>query len=453
MSRDSIIDRVKYDGLPDVLAWKHPSEKLSILTQLIVNESQEAILFRNGQALDLFPAGRYTLETPNIPLLEKVINLPTGGETPFAAEVWYVNKLFTLDTKWGTQAPIQILDPTYKVFIPIRSFGQFGVRIDDSRKFLVKMVGTLPSFDKDTLSRHFRGAIITHIKDLIASYLAQKKISMLEINAFLEELSKESEEKLRPIFADFGIRIHNFFINAVSIPDDDAAVAKLKEALATKAEMDIVGFNYQQQRSFDAIEAAASNEGGGGAGVMGAGIGMGMGLGIGAPMGGAMSGMMGQIQTGSSQVCEKCKTASPDGTRFCPGCGSPLGRPTAPTPQETATKIENVPCDKCGAAMPAGAQFCPSCGDRFNACPNCGADIAEGVNPCPECGGVLPVACVKCGKLVPSMGRFCPHCGQAQSNTCAKCNSQLSPGARFCPECGEKTGGDTATEEAEDGNP
>ena len=79
---EPIIDRIKYDGPADVLAWKYPKEDISNWSQLIVNESQEAILYRNGQALDLFKAGRYTLDTPNIPLLEKIINIPTGGKTP-----------------------------------------------------------------------------------------------------------------------------------------------------------------------------------------------------------------------------------------------------------------------------------------------------------------------------------------------------------------------------------
>ncbi|MDR0315053.1 MAG: SPFH domain-containing protein, partial [Oscillospiraceae bacterium] len=139
----AIVDVIKYDGSPDVFAWKYPSDDLGTWTQLIVNESQEAILYKGGQALDLFSAGRHTLETANIPILNKIINLPFGGRSPFKAEVWYINKVYSLDVKWGTATPIQLQDPKYKIFIPLRSFGQFGIQIEDSRKFFFFFFGTL----------------------------------------------------------------------------------------------------------------------------------------------------------------------------------------------------------------------------------------------------------------------------------------------------------------------
>ncbi|MDR0454944.1 MAG: SPFH domain-containing protein [Deferribacteraceae bacterium] len=167
----TIVEVVKYNGNPDILAWKYPSEELGTWTQLIVNESQEAVLFKGGQALDIFAAGRHTLSTANIPFLNKIINLPFGGRSAFTAEVWYINKLYTLDIKWGTPTPIQIQDPKYKVFIPIRSFGQFGIRVEESKKFLAKMVGTLSIFDKDNIIRLFRGLYLTTVKDSISFYL------------------------------------------------------------------------------------------------------------------------------------------------------------------------------------------------------------------------------------------------------------------------------------------
>ena len=99
----ALIDVVKYNGGPNVFAWKFPSDELSTFTQLIVNESQEAILVKDGQFADIFKAGRYRLTTANIPILNNIINLPFGGESPFKAEVWYVNKAYSLDIKWGTQ--------------------------------------------------------------------------------------------------------------------------------------------------------------------------------------------------------------------------------------------------------------------------------------------------------------------------------------------------------------
>ena len=109
----AIVDVVKYNGGPDVFAWKYPNSELGTWTQLIVNESQEAILLKGGQICDVFGAGRHTLETANIPILNKLINLPFGGRSPFSAEVWYINKVFSLDVKWGTSSPIQLQDPKY----------------------------------------------------------------------------------------------------------------------------------------------------------------------------------------------------------------------------------------------------------------------------------------------------------------------------------------------------
>lgn len=150
----ALFEVIKYEGTPDMFAWKYPNEEIGTWSQLIVSESQEAILFKDGRAYDVFTSGRYTLETQNIPLLNKVINLPFGGESPFSAEIWFVNKVHSLDIKWGTPTPIQFQDPKYKVFVPIRSYGQFGVQIEDSKKFLIKLVGTLTAFDKETIKHH-----------------------------------------------------------------------------------------------------------------------------------------------------------------------------------------------------------------------------------------------------------------------------------------------------------
>ena len=374
-----IAEVIKFDGPPDVYAWKYPSQELGTWTQLIVNESQEAILLKGGQALDLFTAGRHTLSTNNIPGLNKLINLPFDGKSPFTAEVWYINKIHSLDIKWGTRDPIQLQDPQYKVFIPVRSFGQFGIQIEDSRKFLVKIVGTLPTFTKDTLCEYFRGALITKIKDLISSYLVAKKISIMEINAYLDEISEDVKHRLAPVFSEFGIRIINFFVNSVSVPEDDPAVQKLKAALAKRAEMDIVGYNYQQERSFDTMQTAAGNEGGSGGNLMNAGLGLGMGLGMGAGVGNAMGHMAQQINTSPTQECPKCRTGNPPGSKFCASCGQSMA--------VAMNGASQIPCGKCTALIPSSSKFCLSCGSAVcSACPKCKVELKPGAKFCPECG-------------------------------------------------------------------
>lgn len=322
----AIVSVVKYDGNPDVFAWKYPDDELGTWTRLIVNESQQAILFKGGQALDVFEAGRHTLSTKNIPFLEDIIRIPFGGDSPFKAEIWFVNKVFSLDVAWGTPSPIQIQDPTYGVFVPVRSNGIFGIRIDDSRKFLVKLVGTLPAFTKQDIARYFRGLYTTRVKDAISTYILEKKIDVLNINMYLDELSDFLRERISPVMDEYGISLVNFFVNEISVPENDPAVIRLRDSLAKRAEMDIIGFNYVQERSFDTLEGAATNPGSEAASVMGAGMGMGMGFGMGAGMGSAFSGLSQNLSIPGvpSMRCSRCGSLALQGQRFCGACGNDL---------------------------------------------------------------------------------------------------------------------------------
>ena len=418
-----------------VLAWKYTnpaqperSDELGTWTQLVVRESQEAILFKNGQALDLFTPGRHTLGTANVPLLAGLIRLPFGGESPFKAEVWFVNKVSMLNVKWGTPDPIQIQDPRYKVFLPVRSFGQFGVRVADARKFLVKLVGTVRLFDQEHLNTLFRGLVLTKAKDLISSYLVKQGISVVEVNAHLDDMSGHIRERLASVVEEYGIEVPNFFVNSINIPEDDPAVAELKKALAEKARMDIVGYNYQQMRTFDTLQAAASNEGSSGT-LLGAGLGLGMGVGMGGAFGGAAASMAGSLSPTGATPCPRCGALNPPGARFCLSCGALLEN--------------SVPalCSRCGGSLPRGAKFCPACGDRYDPCPTCGADLPEGASACPKCGAPRPLPCPRCGASSPPGTKFCPGCGQALIPgplKCAACGAEMSPGAKFCPECGAR---------------
>ncbi|QUL53798.1 SPFH domain-containing protein [Paenibacillus tritici] len=391
----AIIEVVKYDGPAGVFAWKYPNQELGTWTQLIVNESQEAILFKGGEALDSFTAGRHTLSTANIPILSNVVNLPFGGKSPFTAEIWFVNKLNSMNVKWGTSAPLQLQDPKYKLMVAVRAFGQFGVRIVEPRKFLLKLVGTLPVFDQDTMVSYFRGLLMSNINELISSYLVHKKISILEINAYVVEISKHIQGRLASSFLDSGIELNNFYIDSINIPDEDPATQRLKEALAKKAEMDIIGFTYQQERSFDTLEEAAGNPGNIGAAMMNTGLGLGMGLGLAGPA--------------SEVVSRMTRSVSLDGST-----GSSAGNSTASgTPAKS--------CPGCGTINPADARFCTDCGHNLQPAP--AAEDKE---------------CHSCGKSVIPGARFCPHCGESLILKCAGCGHELKPGQKFCAECGTR---------------
>ncbi len=420
----AIISVVKYNGGPDVFAWKYPDEELGTWTQLIVNESQEAILFKDGQALDLFGPGRYTLDTKNIPILNKIVNIPFGGRSPFAAEVWYINKIISLDVKWGTPTPIQLQEPRYKVFIPIRAYGQFGIQIEDSWKFLTTLVGTLSEFDKDSMLKYFRGVFLTRIKDAISSYLLSKQANVLEINAHLDELSGYLKGKLQPVLAEYGIKLINFYINDINVPEDDSSVIKLKEAFAKRAEMDIIGFNYAQERSFDTLEGAATNPGSGQSGFAEAGIGLGMG----AVFGSRFGDMAGNINTSArTKRCPGCGASLDAEQRFCGKCGC-----------DTEKQKDRVKCGSCGARYGVGIKFCPECGKPSNPCPKCNADVGQGVETCPECGSPMPKQCPSCGTALDAGAKFCAECGAPAIKKCPGCNTEIKGTPKFCPECGNK---------------
>lgn len=374
----SIASVIKYEGPHDVLVWKHPAEDFNTATQLIVHESQEAIFFKNGQALDLFPAGRYGLETANLPILGGIIKRLTSGESPFHCEVYFINKAISLDVKWGTSAPIPLMDPQFNIIVPVRANGRFGVQVNDSRKLLVKLLGTVRQFDHQNLQEFFRGVLMTRIKDFLAGKMIREKISFLEITTRLNEISDAIHQQLAETFDEYGITLMNFFVNTISVPDDDEGVLQIKSALAKRAEMGILGYDYRTERSFDVLQGAAENPGTAG-GMIGAGIGLGMGVNVGNTIGTSMmSRMVDPVQSGIADTSRHCR--------------------------------------KCGSGLSDDAAFCPKCGEKQNTaagCVYCGAELAEGAV-------------------------FCSRCGKRQVMNCPACNASLPPGARFCPKCGHK---------------
>ena len=429
----AVIDRVKWDANDQIYAWKFPSEELSTKTQLIVAETQEAVLVKEGQMQGPFLPGRHVLDTKNFPFLVEFLKIPLGGKTPFTAEIWFVNKTMTLDVKWGTANPIQLQDPKYKVMLPVRAYGQFGVQIEHTKKFLIKLVGTVPSFDRTQLVSYFRGLIISRVKSAIAKEIVKSEISILEISAHLDEMSAALQSSMVSELKGYGIKLVNFYIKSINTPEEDPAVITLKTALAKKAEMDIIGFNYQQERTYDTLETAAGNQGSGQAQFMGAGMGLGMGVGVGGAMGGAMGELANNLKTDTS-TCPHCNAAIQPGARFCPACGtSQESGSIAAKPAQDA-----IVCDKCGTASPQSTKFCPKCGDPFICCPKCGTDNPAGVLHCSRCGEAMPLTCSRCKETVPGSFQFCPQCGNQMVKKCLKCEAEVRAGIKFCQACGHE---------------
>jgi len=285
----ALIEVVKYNGNTSEFVWKFPSEDLKLGAQLIVNHSQSAFFVKNGKIFDEFKEGRFTLKSANIPLLNKIINLPFGDKSPFAAEVWYVNLVTKLDNKWGTIKPIHLEDPLYGIVVPARAFGQYGFKIVDPKNFLHTIVGTLKTFSALEITEYFNGKVLSSISSVLGKAIVQNKISLLQIAAFQDDLSEICRKSINEEFIKYGIEIVNFYFMSINIPEDDSSLIKLKEAKELAMKIKTVGKDiYQMDRSFDVMEKAAGNEGAAGS-MINAGLGLGAGLSLGNAMGNQFS--------------------------------------------------------------------------------------------------------------------------------------------------------------------
>ncbi len=412
---EKIADIIKYEGDNSTFIWKHPREDFNSLTQLIVHESQEAIFFMNGQALDLFGPGRYTLETQNIPEIGKALKRATGDQSPFHCEVYFINKTEQMSIKWGTDSKVQYMEPTYGFPISIGASGEMSLRAEDSRKLLLKLVGTENFLGQQKLISFFRSFLMTRVKTYIAQAMKVNSINIFEIDENLTLFSDSIHKLLIPDFADYGVSLERFFVTNVLKPDGDKQYEKFKElhfrkyadiaeaqlrqqtdliyaqteaqkviidsqAQATKRAQE--GYTYQQERGFDVATEVARNE------AVGQFTNLGVGLGTMAGVGGVVAG------TVSSAMNEAINEAN---------------QPKA-----------EVRCAKCGAVLMANAKFCLECGEKVQP-------------PVPD----NMVICPSCGKTV-MKGKFCLECGYKFVTACPKCGAELPNGAKFCLECGEK---------------
>lgn len=375
----AIIDRIKYDGNPNGSQWlvyKCPSEQFVLGSQLVVNQGQEALFFKGGEALDLFSPGTHTLSTGNLPLLNKLVNLPFGGKTPFTAEIYYINKTANLDMKWGTSTPIPLEDLKYGLILNVGARGQYGITISDSRLFVSKIIGAVPNGTTTNpilILKYFNGLINSKIKSVTASYMIKKQISFLEISQYLSELSLAFQETLNEEFDRFGIELTNFYCESITPrPEEYEKLRGYKEELALGA-----GF-YQQRRSLDILEKLAENSSSGS--IANAGIGLGMGLGAAGQFENVFAGVgqnMNVTPDEAKIACPKCGTMNNTTMKFCGDCGNKLST--------------SVTCPHCGAEIPPGMKFCGECGKSLGAtkCSACGFENKAGMKFCGSCGTKL----------------------------------------------------------------
>ena len=386
----AIAEVIKYEGDNSTFIWKHPCEDFNTTTQLIVHESQEAIFFMNGQVLDLFGPGRYTLETQNIPLLKKFTNIPTDGKTPFHCEVYFINKTEQMAIKWGTDSRVQYIEPTYRFPLSIGASGEMSLSVSDSRKLLINLVGTERVLERNQLTNFFRAFLMTKVKTYIAQEMRSSAINIFEIDEQLESFSAAIKAKLDDDFLDYGVNLKRFFVTVIVKPDGDPQYEKFKElhfrqyadiaeaklrqqtdviyaqteaqkvvidsqAQATKRAQE--GYTYQQERGFDVAQDVARNEAVGQFTNMGVGLGTMAGVGgaVGGVVGGAINGAFAGINNSvpsqpATLFCDQCGAELTPGAAFCDNCGAPQSSPDT--------------CSKCGFKFIKPGKFCPKCGAK-----------------------------------------------------------------------------------------
>ena len=316
----ALVNIIKYEGDNTTFVWKHKKTDFNTMSQLIVHENQEAVFFKDGQALDLFEAGRYTLNTNNIPILRRVINIPTGGRTPFHCEVYFINKTHQMAIKWGTDSQVQYMEPTYKFPLQIGASGEMVLSVSDSKKLLVKVVGTEKALTQEGLVQKFRSFLMSKVKPYIAAAMQNATYSIFEADSHMAEFSSELHKMLSPDFKEYGISLEKFFVTTIAKPEGDFAYEKFKDIhirqysdiaeaklkqqtdviyAQTEAQKTIIesqamaqkraqeGYTYQQERGFDVAKKIADNE------AVGEFTNLGVGFGTMAGVGGAIGGMVG----------------------------------------------------------------------------------------------------------------------------------------------------------------
>ena len=255
----SVIDVIKYEGDNRTFIWKHPCEDFNSGTQLIVHESQEAVFFRDGKALESFGAGRHTLETQNLPGLKTNVNAIAGGKSVFHSEVYFINLTTQLGIKWGTDSKIRMFDPISGLHLELGACGTFNIKVIDGRKLLLKVVGTTSGFTQDNVfgsvasaTNYFRGMIVSKIKSNLAKAIRENDINILEVDEHTDELADVLKNEINKVLDDYGMFVPEFFIANVVTPDDDSNYARLKEQHAERY------LKVQQQRIKEAEAVAAT---------------------------------------------------------------------------------------------------------------------------------------------------------------------------------------------------
>lgn len=344
-----------------------PGGDLKFGAQLVVQESQWAVFFRDGKALDVFGPGRHTLTTANLPLLTKLLSLPFGGTTPFRADVVFVNRKVFTDLKWGTREPVAFRDSEFEM-VRLRAFGAFAARVVEPTLCVNVLVGSQGRYSTQEIEGYLRELIVARLNDVLGETVK----TVLDLPRNYDELAEALKGRVADDFAKYGLDLVDFFINAITPPEE------VQKRIDERAGMGALGdmnryMRYKAARALGDAAQGEGGEGGGAAGGMGLGLGAGMGMMMPSLLRDAMKGDAAEPAIPSGTACASCRAPMPEGARYCAACG----------------KAASTACPSCHEPAAAGARFCTGCGARL----------------------ASPTACAQCGAVLPPSGRFCPDCG------------------------------------------
>ena len=286
------------------------SAAIQLGSQLIVEESQRAVLLKDGRALDQFPPGRHTLRTANLPLLTRLLGLPFEGKSPFQVAVVFVSSKTFVDLKWGTKEAVAYRDAELEV-VRLRAFGKFAIRVVDFELFVNKVVGTRGLYATDAIEAYLRDIIVAGLTDLLGDELS----SIYDLPGLYAELAGKLGDRVADDFATYGLELEDLYVGAITPP------AAVQEVIDERSGMSVVGSDMQTYLQFKAARAMGEAARHGGA--AGEAIGAGVGVGVGAGMAARLPEMMQQAAAAAKPVaCPECGKALVPGASFCAFCGS-----------------------------------------------------------------------------------------------------------------------------------
>ncbi len=312
--------------LIDVIEWKDNSadtmvhrydrggKEIMMGAQLTVRESQVAVMVNEGQIADVFAPGRYELSTQNMPIMTALQSWKFGFNSPFKAEVYFINTKQFLDQKWGTSNPVMMRDAEFGM-VRLRAHGIYSFRVNDPVAFLKEVFGTSAYMTVDGVTGQVKRTLVSGLSDAIA----QSKIPALDLAANYDELSQYALQALAPRIENLGLKLESFVIENISLPQE------VEEAMDRRTSMGVVGDlnKYTQFQAAEAMRDAANNQAGT--------AGMGAGMGAGMMMAQAMQ-MAGQqtaapvataaAVAGETKFCSECGTKIARTAKFCSECGA-----------------------------------------------------------------------------------------------------------------------------------